>query len=302
MIGAGMRIIVAGGSGFIGSALCRALGEAGHDVVLVSRTQRRPPEGVARVAAWGGDWARELEGAGAVVNLAGAGVADGRWSERRKEELRESRLRTTRALVDGLLAAKRKPEVLVSASAVGFYGDRGSERLSEASGPGSGFLAQLCVDWEAEASRAREAGVRTVFSRFAVVLGRDGGALRRMLLPFKLGLGGRLGSGRQYLSWVHLEDAVGLLRLAIEKRELEGPVNVAAPNPVTNAEFSKTLAKVLRRPCLFPVPGFMLRAALGELAEMLLGGQRVEPAAATSKGYAFRYPLLEPALSQLLPR
>lgn len=300
MIRAGMRIVVAGGSGFIGSALCRALGAAGHDVVVVSRSERKPPEGAARVAAWDGAWARELEGAGAVVNLAGAGVADARWSPGRKEELRESRLRATRAVVEALAAARRRPEVLVNASAVGFYGDRGEASLTEGSGPGEGFLSQLCVDWEAEASRAREAGVRTVFTRFGVVLGREGGALRRMLLPFKLGLGGRLGSGRQYMSWVHLEDAVGLLRFAVERHELEGPLNVAAPGAVTNAEFSRTLAKVLRRPCLFPVPGFVLRAGLGELAGMLLGGQRVEPAAALAKGYVFRYPQLEPALSQLL--
>lgn len=297
-----MKIIVAGGTGFIGSALCRSLGEAGHEVVALSRTERRPPVGVARVVVWSGPWKQELEGAGAVVNLAGAGVADARWSEARKKTLVASRLETTRRIVGALSQARRKPEVLVNGSAIGYYGNRGVETLTEGVAPGSDFLARLCVDWEQEARRAKEAGVRVVLARTGLVLGTSGGALPRMLLPFKLGLGGRLGTGGQVMSWIHLEDEIGLLRLALEKRELEGPLNLAAPGCRSNEAFSRTLARVLRRPCLFPVPQFLLRTALGEMADMLLASQRVQPAVALAAGYRFRFPELEPALEDLLGR
>ncbi|MBI4425428.1 MAG: TIGR01777 family protein [Elusimicrobia bacterium] len=295
-----MKILIAGGTGFVGRELCRALGAAGHELVVVSRREGRPPEGAARRLAWGGAWPRELEGAGAVVNLAGAGVADRRWSAARKAAIRESRLQATRRLVEALARARAKPEVLVNASAVGCYGDRGEELLTEASAPGEGFLARVCLDWEAEAARAREAGVRVVLARLGVVLGPGGGALARMLLPFKLGLGGPLGSGRQFMSWIHIADAAGLLAFAARRRTLEGPLNAVAPGAVRNAEFVRELAAALHRPCLLPAPAFALRLALGELAGMLLGGQRVEPAKAAAHGYVFRFPALMEALADVL--
>lgn len=293
-----MRILVCGGAGFVGRHLCRRLWGLGHEVVVVSRTEGAPPPGAARRVSWE-SIQDAVENAEAVVNLSGAGVADGRWSARRKVELKASRLTTTSRVVQAILAAKRKPEVLVNASAVGYYGDRGDERLVESSTPGAGFLAELCLAWEHEADRATEAGVRVVAARIGVVLGLGGGALPRMLPPFKLGLGGPLGSGRQYMSWIHVEDAVNVLWLALSRRELRGPLNVTAPAPATNREFSRALAAALHRPCLFVVPGFLLRGALGEMAELLLGGQRVEPAAALGCGHEFRFPELGPALADL---
>lgn len=297
-----MKILVAGGTGFVGRHLCRALGEAGHEVVVVSRREGRPPAGASRVVAWQGDLAGAIEGAGAVVNLTGAGVADKRWTEKRKREILDSRVQSTRRLVESIRAAKSKPELLLNASGVGYYGDRGDERLTEASPPGGGFLAQVCLAWETEAAKAEEAGARAVWARFGVVLGADGGALSRMLPPFKLGLGGPLGSGRQYMSWIHVDDAVGLLRWALERRELRGAFNATSPAPATNREFSRALAVALGRPCLFVVPGFVLRAALGEVAEMLLGGQRAEPAVASKAGYRFLQPELGGALKSLTAR
>ncbi|MBI4348203.1 MAG: TIGR01777 family protein [Elusimicrobia bacterium] len=293
-----MRILVCGGTGFVGRHLCRHLAGLGHEVVVVSRAEGPAPAGAARRVSWD-KLLEAVESAEAVVNLSGAGVADGRWSARRKVELKASRLTTTSRVVQAILAAKRKPEVLVNASAVGYYGDRGEEKLVESSVPGGGFLAELCMAWENEAERASEAGVRVVTARIGVVLGIDGGALPRMLPPFRLGLGGPLGSGRQYMSWIHIDDAVGLLWLAASRRELKGPLNVTAPAPATNREFSRALAASLHRPCLFVVPGFILRGALGEMAELLLGGQRVEPAAALGRGYTFRFPELGPALTDL---
>ncbi|MBI5201318.1 MAG: TIGR01777 family protein, partial [Elusimicrobia bacterium] len=229
-----MKILVAGGTGFIGRRLCRELGGLGHEVVVLSRKESPPPAGAARVLAWRGDWSAEVEGAGAIVNLSGAGVADRRWSKARKQEILDSRLQSTRRLVESVRKASKKPEVLVNASGVGWYGDRGAEILTEASTPGGGFLAQVCLAWEAEAAKAE---IRSVFARIGVVLGREGGALPKMLPPFKFGVGGPLGSGRQYMSWIHADDAVGLLRWAIERRELRGPMNDCAPQAATTRDF-----------------------------------------------------------------
>ena len=295
-----MKVIIAGGTGFVGRRLTRALGKAGHEVVVLSRSASLPPEGAARVVAWSGPWRDELEDAGAVVNLAGAGIADRRWTAERKEEIRESRVAATRRLVEAMARSRRRPDVLVNASAVGYYGDRGDERLAERAAAGAGFLTDVCSAWESEAARAEAAKVRVVLLRFGVVLGSEGGALPRMLVPFRLGLGGRLGSGRQYMSWIHVEDAVGLARMALERRETRGPLNVVAPGPQTNAAFSRALASVLGRPCFLTAPAFALRLVLGEMSEMLLASQRVEPAAALAAGYDFRFPDLAPALRDLV--
>jgi len=240
-------------------------------------------------------------GPDAAVNLAGASIAGGRWSAERKAVLRASRIDTTRALVEALAKMNVRPSVLVSASAIGIYGNRGDELLTEESKAGADFLAGLAREWEAEALKAEALGIRVVLSRFGIILSREGGALAKMLLPFKLGAGGRLGSGQQWMSWVTLEDVVGILRMAIEKAAVRGAVNVVAPQPVKNAEFTKVLAKALHRPALFPAPAFALRLALGEMADaLLLSSQRVAPQKLQQAGYRFLHPELRAALSAIL--
>jgi uncharacterized protein (TIGR01777 family) len=289
-----MRVLVAGGTGFVGGALRRSLRGAGHTVLVVTRT----PHGEGDVG-WDqlGDVVSKVE---AVVNLAGEPIAGGRWTSERKAAIRDSRVQGTRRLVEALDAAARRPRVLVNASAIGWYGDRGDEPLDERAGPGEGFLAEVCRDWEAEALRAEPLGVRVVRLRIGIVLAPDGGALARMLPPFRAFVGGRLGSGRQWMSWVHRDDVVGLLRAAIASEEYRGPVNATAPRPVTNREFTETLARVLGRPAIVSVPALGLRLALGEMAEMLLAGQRVFPAAAERAGYRFRFTDLATALRACL--
>lgn len=299
-----MRVLISGASGLVGSALTDALRRAGH---TVNRLVRSGGVGAPGDVGWdplskrmeiGG-----LEGVDGVVHLAGASIAEGRWTESRKQVLRASRVDATRHLVNGLARLGRPPKMLVSASAVGYYGDRGDEQLTEACAPGSDFLAQLARDWEAEALRAGQNGIRTVILRFGVILSARGGALPRMLLPFKLGAGGRLGSGRQWMSWLSLPEAVGFVRHALENAGLSGAVNAVAPSPVRNAEFTKVLGKVLRRPTLFPAPAFALKLALGEMAEaLLLSSQRVIPARLQEQGYHFLHPELETALRAVLKR
>jgi uncharacterized protein (TIGR01777 family) len=240
-------------------------------------------------------------GADAVVNLAGASIADGRWTTARKALLRSSRIDTTRALVGALAKMNARPSVLLSASAIGYYGDRGGQTLTEESHPGADFLAGLAEEWEAEALKAEALGIRVVLARFGIILARAGGALAKMILPFKIGVGGKLGSGRQWMSWVTLEDVVGILRLAIENASLRGAINVVSPQPVQNADFTKVLAKVMHRPALFPAPAFALRLALGEMADaLLLSSQRVLPIALEKLGYRFLNSDLSPALKSLL--
>jgi uncharacterized protein (TIGR01777 family) len=240
-------------------------------------------------------------GADAVVNLAGASIAGGRWTKARKQLLRTSRIDTTRALVGALAKMNVRPRVLVSASAIGIYGDRGDERLTEESKPGTDFLAGLARDWEAEALKAEALGIRVVAARFGIILAKHGGALAKMLLPFKLGVGGSLGSGKQWMSWITLEDVVGAVRFAIENGSVRGTVNVVAPQPVQNAEFTQALAKALRRPGLFPAPALVLRLALGEMADaLLLSSQRVSIEKLQQLGYQFRFPELPSALRAVL--
>jgi uncharacterized protein (TIGR01777 family) len=284
-----MKILVTGSSGLVGTALVRALGRDGH---MVCRLMR--PESAAN---------EEVKDGFAVVNLAGASIADGRWSAERKQVLRSSRIGTTRALVEALAKMNVRPSVLVSASAIGIYGNRGDELLTEESKVGADFLAELARDWEAEALKAEALGIRVVLARLGIILSREGGALAKVLVPFKLGAGGRLGSGQQWMSWVTLDDVVGILRMAIEKVAVRGAVNVVAPQPVKNAEFTKVLAKALHRPALFPAPGFALRLALGEMADaLLLSSQRVAPQRVEQAGFRFAHADLTTALGAVLSK
>jgi len=301
-----MKILVTGSTGLVGTALVRKLAGAGHTVCRLVR-----PESAAREGTPGGfdvAWnpaTGELGGAGvgadAVVNLSGASIAEGRWNAQRKALLRSSRLDTTRALVAALAKMNARPSVLVSTSAIGIYGNRGDEVLTEESQAGSDFLAELAKDWEAEAVKAEALGIRVVFVRFGIILSRHGGALAKMMLPFKFGAGGKIGSGRQWMSWITLEDTVEILRLALENAAVRGPVNVVAPNAARNSEFTKELAKALHRPALFPAPAFALRLALGEMADaLLLSSQRVAPQKLQQLGYRFLHPDLATALSAVL--
>ncbi|MBX5465183.1 MAG: TIGR01777 family protein [Clostridia bacterium] len=318
-----MRVVVTGGTGLIGRALAGELAARGEEVVLLSRRPAAAaaaglPPGV-RLLPWpalprgelallpgprageSGEWREALEEAEAVVHLAGESIAAGRWDGARKARLVESRLLSTRALVEALAAARRRPAVLVSASAVGYYGSRGEEELAEEAGPGDDFLARLCVAWEREAMAAEGLGLRVVRLRTGLVLAREGGALPRLLLPLRLGLGGPLGGGRQWVPWIHLEDEVGLIRWALEEERLAGALNAVAPEPVREADLVRTAGRLLRRPAWLPAPAPLLRLALGEMADaLLLASQRVLPARALALGYRFRYPRLEGALASLL--
>jgi hypothetical protein len=304
-----MKIVLAGGSGFLGRALTRALAAEGHEVVVLTRrsAERGAPAG-ARFVVWNphdrsGSWAAEIDKAGAIVNLAGESIAAGRWSERRKRRILESRVRVTRSLVDALARATTPPPVFASASAVGYYGPRASEIVTEETPAGSDFLAEVCVAWETEAGRAASPRTRVVCYRTGLVLDREGGALPRMLLPFRLGAGGALGSGRQYWPWIHLEDWVRLVCWSLVTPEASGPLNLTAPEPVTNAEFASSLGRAMRRPALLPAPSFALRAILGEMADaLLLSGQRAVPARAQRLGFTFRHSNVDRALAAIFAR
>jgi len=248
------------------------------------------------------EWLPPLDGYDAVVHLAGAGIFDGRWNAERKDILRSSRLATTRRLVDALGKATPQPRTFVCASAIGFYGDCGERLLTEDAAPGDDFLATLCRDWEAEAARANEHGVRTTSVRTGVVLGLGGGALSKLLLPFKLGIGGPIGAGRQFMSWVHLDDLVGLFLHAIDDERLAGPVNATAPGVVSNADFSRALGRALHRPALLPLPPLALRLALGEVSEVLTGSQNCSAQKAQDAGFEYRFPTIDAALADLLGR
>lgn len=296
-----MRVLVSGSSGLVGSALVRGLETDGHTAVRLVRRRALHPGECAWDPEQGTIEAAKLEGLDAAVHLAGENIASGRWTSARKTRIRDSRAKGT-ALLSGVLAAcTHKPEVLVSASAIGYYGNRGEEEVNEDSPPGTGFLAEVCRDWEAASQSAGLAGIRVVNLRIGLVLSGEGGALAKMLPIFRLGLGGPLGNGRTCMSWITLEDLVGIVRFAIEHKNLSGPVNAVAPHAVSNWEFSKTLAKVLRRPAWFPVPALLIRAALGEMGQaLLLDGARVLPGRLTENGYTFRHPDLEGALRAVL--
>lgn len=298
-----MRIAITGASGLVGTALVPFLQGKGHDVIRLVRGAPQGP-GQHRWSPEAGIVATdELGPLDAVIHLAGESVAGARWSPAVKARIRDSRVGPTTALARSLAGAARPPRVLVSASAIGYYGDRGTAALTEQSGRGHGFLAETCQAWEAAADPARAAGIRVVHPRFGIILDARGGALGRMRLPFSLGLGGPLGSGAQYYSWVGMEDVLGALLLAVTRDEMVGPVNVTSPHAVTNAEFTRTLGRLLHRPAFMPVPAFALKILFGELAEAeLLSSKRVVPAALQQAGFAFRHPFLEDALRFALGR
>ncbi len=297
-----MKILIAGSSGLIGSALIDSLGAAGHEIIRLRRNDRMegspfwdPENGIMDLA--------DVKDIDAVINLAGDSIAEGRWNDKKKDRILNSRVRGTRLLAEVFAASGNKPRVIVSASAVGVYGDRGDELVDETSEPGSGFLVDVCKQWEAATALAVDAGIRVVNVRFGVVLSAAGGALRKMLFPFKMGLGGPVGSGRQYMSWVSIDDVVEIIRYVIENDSLHGPVNVVSPNPVSNRQFTKTLGAVLHRPTIFPMPAFAARLAFGEMAnELLLAGTRVAPKKLIDSGYKFRHPELAEALEHLLKK
>ena len=301
-----MKILVTGSTGLVGTALVGALAREGHTVCRLLRPESVVASGANEGfdVAWNpatGELGGAAVGADAVVNLAGASIAGGRWTEKRKELLRTSRIDTTRALVNALAKMSARPRVLVSASAIGIYGNRSDEQLTEDSNPGTDFLAGLARAWEAEAMKAETLGIRVVLARFGIILAKHGGALAKMLLPFKLGAGGRLGSGKQWMSWITLEDVVGVIRFAIENGAIRGAVNVVAPNAVQNADFTKALASTLHRPALFPAPAFALRLALGEMADaLLLSSQRVVPQELQQLGYSFAFSELPAGLRAVL--
>ena len=298
-----MNLVITGASGFIGSELVERLGST-HDLKLLTR--QRPKKAVFSRAQWilwepgaPGEWERCVEGADGIINLAGEPIANKRWSLEQKDRIRFSRVNTTRALVRAIAKAKDKPKFLISGSAVGYYGPRGDEPLTENSPAGAGFLADICREWEDEARQAQGHGVRVVLLRTGIVLGKGEGALAKMVKPFKLFAGGYLGSGKQWMPWIHVEDEVGLIQFLMDHENAAGAFNVTAPNPVTMGEFCKALASVLNRPSWAPVPASVLTLLLGEMAEMLLTGQRAVPKAAQDLGYSFRYPTILEALRSL---
>lgn len=299
-----MKIIIAGATGLIGAILTDRLWNQYYDLTLLSR---RPPAETGipkrRWFAWqpglSGEWESAVDGADGIVNLVGEPIAAKRWNEVQKERLRLSRLAATKSLVNAIAKAKLKPKFLINASAVGYYGARGDELITEGAGPGQDFLARLCVDWEAEARRAEASGVRVALLRTGIVLAKGKGALAKMVPPFKIFFGGPLGRGQQWMPWIHIEDEIGLITYLIENAEARGPFNGTAPNPVTMNEFSKTLGDVLNRPSWARVPPSVLALMLGEMSEMLLNGQRAVPDAAVKLGYVFKYPALAEALRSL---
>ncbi len=297
-----MRILITGGTGLIGRHLCKALLAEGHQLTVLSRH----PETVAvkcgatvQPLASLDEWL-PVQTFEAVINLAGEPIVDAWWSVRRKQRLRDSRIALTEKLVQRIAAAKQKPAVFLSGSAVGYYGNGGDKELYESAGAGNDFAANLCRDWESAALAAKVSGVRVCLLRTGLVLSNSGGLLGKMLLPFKLGMGARLGNGKQWMSWVHIDDYVAMVLLLLQDEQMSGPFNMTAPNPVANAEFTRLLARAVHRPAFFVAPGFVLRLAMGERAALMLEGQRVLPANLTDAGYRFKYPKLADALDDLL--
>ncbi len=295
------RILVSGISGPIGAALLPSLKARGYEIV---RLVRRSVSGADEIG-WDPGQAiapESVSGFDAVIHLAGEGIV-GRWTEEKKAKIRDSRILGTRNLAAALATAASKPRVFICGSAIGYYGDRENEVLNEASAPGNGFLADVCREWEAASKAAADAGIRTVQLRTGVVLSPKGGALGEMLTPFKMGVGGRMGSGQQWMSWIDVQDMVGGMHHILKTDLLQGPVNMVAPRPVTNAEFTRTLASVLKRPAIFPVPGFVVKLVFGEMGEtVLLGSQRVEPAELVKSGYPFGFGTLRASLENVIGR
>jgi uncharacterized protein len=294
-----MTLLIAGGSGFLGSALAKAFRAAGHRVMILTRRPRRDGDVLWSTKASDTSWRHALERSEAVINLAGESIAGRRWTPERKREIRASRMEPTKVLVSAIATASRPPAVFVNASAVGFYGVHGDEALTEQSPSGNDFLGSLCRDWETLAIEA-SSWSRVVLLRTGLVLAREGGALPQLALPFRFFAGGPVGAGRQYMSWISLADWIGLVQWTLTRNHVSGPLNLTAPAPVTNAEFARTLGRVLGRPSFVPAPAFAMRLALGELADaLILGGQRVLPARVQALGYEFMHETLEPALREI---
>lgn len=295
-----VTIVIAGGSGFLGRKLAARFEREGHRTITLSR---RPTGGENQIA-WQPDGSpgalpRHLEGVDAIINLAGENLADARWSTARKSALRNSRILSTRTLVRAVSECARPPKVFVSGSAIGYYGPRGDETVTESAPPGTDFLARICVEWELEARMVESPSTRLAIVRTGIALDRDGGALAKMLLPFRLGLGATLGTGDQYMPWIHADDWTGIVSWLVQNDRATGPFNATAPAPVTNRTFTRTLGRVLRRPAVLHAPAFLLRAAMGEMASMILTGQRLLPACAEQLGFRFTHRALEPALESL---
>ena len=301
-----MRIVITGGSGLIGRAVARDLGEAGYEVVLLTRNTSKvgalPPN--TRAVQWDGrtpeGWGKLLDEETGILHLAGDPVAEGRWTEEKKRRIRDSRVQTGQAVLAAIQQAKSRPKLLLQGSAVGYYGDGGDQVLTESSPSGDDFLARVCVEWEASTAEVVFLGVRRPVLRTGIVLSMEGGALPKMALPFRLMAGGPMGGGRQWIPWIHIADEVGAIRFLIEHAEADGPFNLSAPEPVTNRDFSHALGRALSRPSFAPAPGFALRFLLGEMADALLHGQRAVPRRLLDLGYAFRYPEVSTALRNLL--
>ena len=301
-----MRILIPGGSGLIGRALTTDLTADGHEVILLSRTPQRVtglPNG-ARAEAWDGrtaeGWLHLADGADAIINLAGENIGAGRWTAGRKKRIRDSRVHAGAAVVEAVKGAANKPGVVIQASGSGYYGPRGDERINEAETAGDDFPSRVSIDWEASTAPVETLGVRRAIIRSGVVLSTDGGALPRMLLPFKLFAGGPLGGGRQWFSWIHIQDQIRAIRFLIDHREANGAFNLCAPNPLTNADFSRALGRALGRPAFMPTPGFALKLLFGEMSTILLDGQRALPQRLLELGFEFQFPEAEGALRDIL--
>ena len=301
-----MKIVIAGGTGFIGRHISRFLIHEGHSLIILSRHASDGKHLVnihARHIQWDGcaqgPWSQECEGADVVINLSGAPIADSRWTTKRKQELIDSRVQSTKALIQAISSWRNKPHTFMTASGIGFYGDRGGEVVNESSTPGEGFLRELCQAWEGAAMEGEALGLRVIPIRIGMVLGPDGGALSKMTLPFRLFLGGPILPGSQFVSWIHREDLARLILFLITHSSVKGPVNAVAPEAVTMKEFCSALGKSMNRPSWFPVPEFLLRIALGELATMLTTGQRVHPFKALEAGFSYSYATLQPALDSV---
>ena len=300
-----MRVIITGGTGLIGTALTKLLSSNNHEIFILTRRSPDNPKfraGVQHVqwdAATAEGWGHLVDGADAVINLAGEGIADGRWSEERKRRIYASRVNAGKAVMEAITAAATKPKVLIQASGVDYYGPHYDEILTEDAAPGSGFLAQVCFDWEASTAEAERLGVRRAVIRSGVVLSNDGGAWPRIVLPFKLFAGGPIGSGNQYWPWIHIDDEVQAIRFLIDNENASGAFNLSAPAPLTNKEFAVTLGKVMGRPAFFPVPSAALKIAFGEMSTVLLDGKRAVPHHLLELGYSFKYPTAEAAFRDL---